>query len=327
MMNVYVTSHAKSSVRVTLLFVFLLASAHVRAGMNEAHADTLIIGGKLVLVEREVDYAEADSSVTPEAAPKEERKAKKRRPFGSRRLGFEVAPGLALQRPDLSTAGARVLNEYLGTPSYVSGQFSLTLKGSIQLGRSDFFLEGGIGVSYLSTNNRSFQTENLSDSLYSLYSNGAGELFQVTRFRYPIGAEFDTLAMQLSSSPHRSSWLKLPLQLVQERDLNRSLTLRWGIGMTVMGRMRETTETTYLISRENATDQHLELPASSLSSPQWQFLPSASLGARLSLDRNWWLSSELRYEGLFRGIRLDDEVLRTRGHFLAVGVGLIYLFD
>lgn len=326
-MNVFVTSHAKSSVRVTLLFVFLLAATYVQAGFEAVHADTLIIGGKLVLVEREVDYANPDSSVIPEEVPKEDRKVKKKRPFGSRRIGFEVAPGLALQYPNLSNDGDRVLNEYLGTPSYASGQFSLSLRASLQLGRSDFFLEGGLGVCYLSTNNRTFQPENLADSLYSLYSNGEGELFQITRFRYPIGAEFDTIAMQISARPHRSSWIKLPLQVVQERDVNRSMTLRWGIGLALLGRLRESSETTYLVRRENATDQHLELPASNLNSPAWQLLPSASLGARFSLDRNWWLSSELRYEGFFSGIQHDDDILRTRGHFISIGIGLTYLFD
>jgi hypothetical protein len=284
----------KSSRHKPLLLLFLLivlAKPCDAALVN----DTIILGGKRLLIERELSYDTLGEKNQAEEAPNKKTTVKRRK-FDDWRIGFEVLPSLTVQHFTSNAESFMTLSEAgIGTSNPGSAMgLSLTVERKIKTRNGAIWLSLAPGIDYFNAPSPHFDVNQLSDSLYGFHYFGDGRLGQVTRFRYPIGAEFDTLEVQLTRQDLRTSWLSLPIGVLFERSVNKKMAFRFGGGMNFRLRIDEERPSMLLLPKTGI--DYLQLPE---TSNLWAYrmltlTPWLQGSLRYALDRNWGLNMGLR---------------------------------
>jgi hypothetical protein len=284
----------KSSRHKPLLLLFLLI---VLAKPSDAALvnDTIILGGKRLLIERELSYDTLGEKNQEEEAPSKKTTVKRRK-FDDWRIGFEVSPSLTVQQFTSNAEGLMTLSEAgIGTTNPGSAMgLSLTVERKIKTGNGAIWLSLAPGIDYFNAPSPHFDVNQLSDSLYGFHYYGDGRLGQVTRFRYPIGAEFDTLEVQLTRQDLRTSWLSLPIGVLFERSVNKKMAFRFGGGLNFRLRIDEERPGILLLPKTGI--DYLQLPETSnlWAYRMLTFTPWLQGSLRYALDRNWGLNMGLR---------------------------------
>jgi hypothetical protein len=313
----------KSS-RLWPLLLLLLCSVQVTPSSAALVNDTIILGGKRLLIERELSY-----DTLGEKNPSEEgltkRNTLKRRKFDDWRIGFEVSPSLTMQQFTSNAEGFMTLHDAgIGTSNPGSAMgLALTVERKFKTRGGNLWLMIAPGIDYFNAPSPHFEVNQLSDSLYGFHYYGDGRLGQITRFRYPIGAEFDTLEVQLSRQDLRTSWLSLPISVHFERPINKQFAFRFGGGLNLRLRIDEERPEVLLLPKSGI--EYVELPE---TSNPWAYrsitlTPWVQGSMRYALDRNWGLNMGLRV-AIPLNETDDNPWFERRSVALGVALGLSY---
>ena len=286
--------NSKSSRLWSLLLSFLLialAQPSAAALVN----DTIILGGKRLLIERELSYDTLGEKNQEEEAPRKKTTVKRRK-FDDWRIGFEVSPSLTVQQFTSNAEGLMTLPEAgIGASNLGSAMgLALTVERKIKTRGGDFWLSFAPGIDYFNAPSPHFDVNQLSDSLYGFHAFGDGRLGQITRFRYPIGAEFDTLEVQLSRQDLRTSWLSLPIGVLFERPINKQIAFRFGGGLNFRLRIDEERPSVLLLPTSGIEYVELAETSTAWAYQMFTFTPWLQGSLRYAFDRNWGLNMGLR---------------------------------
>lgn len=321
-------TYYRSSCPVALLLFLLLQVSPLLAdtGLNEvlclAKNDTIIIDGKRLIVERELlyDTLETPEEITPEP---ELPKLKKRRSPDTWRVSFEAAPGILAGRLGPNENQAPNLDAFMGQAFQITGSMGLYLGVNRKIGTQGWRFHTGLGVDFLQIENTNFRPDQFSDSLFAFISNEQGAVQHIERFRFPIGAEFDTLETALVSAPFVATWLTVPVGLSSEKILNKSTVLKFGFGADVRLLMMSEQSDLMVITNESPPYQTYQ-SKQSIDYNRLFVTPYASVGVRFKMDRNWWLTTGLRTGWMFGMMDFSDSGIRYSGAHVQALVGLEY---
>lgn len=190
----------KSNALVVLLF--LLAIAGSANSFIEEKSDTIIIDGKLVVVNRVVEYDDGDEPEKPKHEPRTDRRFS---------WGLNVLPnyiiGSVKGTGDMQSLGQFVNKDWKG---------ELGFDGSINVRMYDdydVFYSLGVGYSLFKFNNDFFSISELDDSLWRFETLTDGDLTQITLHRFDIGSETDTLAVELKESDITLTAFRVPMSI------------------------------------------------------------------------------------------------------------------
>jgi hypothetical protein len=316
----FLFSIEKSSRRGVLLFLLMAASLASLAS-ESCVADTIIIGGKKLIVQRELTY---DTLGTP-GETLEPKKQKKRLRLGDWKVGFNVAGYLPLDEVRPETAGYSSINAFVGADRRRGNGMGFMVWTERKLGKQGWHLHAGIGMDYLTGRNLSFDTSQIDDSLFAFASFNEDELDQILLFRFDIGSETDTLPVDLFDAGYQSNWLRVPLGLSYERELSKKTILRFGAGLDLRILLdSELPEFIFLPDLGNEVITYAP-DTDNLKFKPFTLTPWLSAGARWQMDRRWWLTTEVRGNLPQRPLLAND--LFTINRVLFAGqVGVCYLF-
>lgn len=309
----------KSS-RCGVLLFLLLASATTVSALHPCANDTIIIGGKKLIVQRELTY---DTLGTPGAEMKPEKRRKRLR-LGDFKVGFHVAGYLPFDEVRPETAGYSSVNAFVGPDRRSGNGMGFLLWGERKLGKQGWALHAGLGMDYITGTHLTFDTDQIDDSLFAFASFTEDELDQILRFRFDIGSETDTVAVNLFDAGYQSNWIRVPIGLSYEREVSQNAILRFCAGLDL--RVLMSSELPSFVFLPDLGNEVLtyEPGPDNLSFRPFTVSPWASVGARWKMDRRWWLTTELRGN-------LPQQPLEVNPHFeirrLLLGgqVGVCYL--
>lgn len=244
-------------------------------------ADTLIIGGKKVVVERVVTYDTIPVIQDPDLEP-DKPKLKK-----DHLLFFQAEGGLNRGQLLHEASDLVAVNEFTGSSARNGVYFKLEL-GYEKPINDQLRLKGGLGFHGCKVINYSFDSELLDDSLFRFESFKPNELSQITRWRYEIGTETDTISLPLNAETIEQFYLTIPLELVwaQERDQNRTNWQRRntaGLGLTIMYALNQPQSTLTAVSTSDASFEQAT-PEDYKFNP-WVLAPKIFVGQR-------WISKQ-----------------------------------
>lgn len=316
----------RSSCPVALLLFLLLPVCSVYAltesdfGLYRSENDTIIIDGKRLIVERELFY---DTLETVEEKTPEPPKLRKRRSPDTWRVGFEAAPGLLAGRLGPDEDRTANLDAFIGNAVQFTGTMGLYVGVNRKIGKQGWRFNTGLGLDFLQIENTNFRADQFSDSLFAFVSSQPGEVQHIERFRFPIGAEFDTLETALVSAPFVATWLTIPLGMSREKPLSKTTVLKFGFGADWRVLISGDASTLTLVSNESPPYQDLQ-GGQSIDFNRLFFTPYAQVGARFKMDRNWWLTTGLRTGWVFGMIDFADSGIRYSGAHLQALIGIEY---
>lgn len=311
----------KSSHLCALLFLLtMIASPGASAGVTLC-ADTIIIGGKKLIVEREVVY---DTLGIPGERLEPTERLKKRMRLGEFRAGFRATGYLPFDEISTSTEGAfSSLNAYLGADSRLGSGVGFEIYGERKIGKKGWFVTSGAGIDYLNGKNLAFDPNTIDDSLFTFASFEDDALDQILLFRFDIGSETDTLSTTIFDDPYRSSWLRIPVGVGIEREVSRKTILRFCAGVDL--RIHLQGEIPDFIFLPDLGNDYLVESSQSLSYRSLLFTPWVSAGARWQMDRRWWINADLRGAAPMSPLVQNDQV-RISSVIIAGQIGVMYLF-
>lgn len=314
---------SKSSCLWPLLLLFIL-TALTEQCVAAMPNDTIILGGKRLLIQRELSYDTLPEKRDPEILP-EKRNTVKRRKFDTWRVGFEVTPAVFVHRFESEDPALITLDEAgIGKSNPGSGMgLAVAIERKIATRSGAFWLTFTPGIDYFSAPSPYFDPELLSDSLFGFHYYGDGRLGEITRFRYPIGAEFDTLEVRLSQNEFRTAWLSLPVGLLYEIAVNKQLALRFGGGINLRILMSGDQPDLMLLPKTGI--DYIQLLE---SQNEWAYrslivTPWLQGSMRYALDRNWGLNLGLRAAFPFNEVEQNTWINR-RGLSISALIGLSY---
>lgn len=295
MTNEPLTSARSSSLRPLLLFLAVLLFGFAvpvfsAAAFIHEPADTIIIGGKRLVVDREVIY---DTLATRTDPPIEQPKLKKRKRPDTWRAHFEVHPGFGIDEFNSTLEDYLTVNEYIGSSQQVTGHVNLAAGMQYKPGKSNLRIHFGVGIDYLQTSGRGYDASALGDSLYAFESPSLGSLNAIERFRFPIGAEFDTTAVNLRSSAIRAVWMTLPIGVFTEPEISKKFHLRFGAGVNLRLLIHSELPDIQFLPSIGAAQQSFKGDQLSAFNT-FSMAPWAHGGVRYAIDRNWWISAGVR---------------------------------
>lgn len=309
----------KSSHIRALLFLLVFSTSGYAAMGVTLVSDTIIIGGKKLIVEREVVYdtlSEAGDRLEPE---KPRRKRLKR---GDARIGFRASGYLPVDQITSDIPGAySSVGAFVGSDSRVGSGVSFELYAERKLGMRGWFVTTGVGIDYLNGKNLTFDSEAIDDSLFTFASFENDQLDQILLFRFDIGSETDTLGMPLFDDPYRSSWLRIPIGVGYERELSRQSILRFCAGIDI--RINLSGEQPDFIFLPDLGNEVVIQTAEEIGFRAMALTPWVSGGVRWQMDRRWCLTTELRGSLPFRPLSTDSPV-EVRSVLLSGQVGVCY---
>lgn len=259
------------------LSCIVLLSQHAVASAS----DTLIIGGKKVVVERVVTYDTIPVIEDPELEL-EKPKLKK-----NHVLFFQTEGGMNRGQLLHEASDLVAVNEFIGNSTRNGVYFKLELGYEKPL-NDQLRLKGGIGIHGCKVVNYTFDLELLDDSLFRFESFKPNELSQITRLRYDIGTETDTIPLPLNTETIEQFYLTFPLELVwaQARNQNRTNWQRRntaGLGLTIMYALNQPQSTLTAVSIFDASFTQAS-PEDYLFKP-WVLAPKIFVGQR-------WISKQ-----------------------------------
>ena len=308
-----------------LLFSFFLAfQAEASATPLILENDTIILGGKTLIVEREVVY---DSSSTSSNQLDPEEKERPRLKLGTWRIGFDVSGYAPIDGMKSKVDGYSSLNAFVG-PDLRRGS-GMGVGGHVEraVGRDGFLIHSGLAIDFVNGFNYTLDQTQLDDSLMSFASFDKNTLDQILLFRYDIGSETDTVEMTLSQEAIQTSWLRLPIGLVYEREINREFTLRAGIFADVRMFLNGKSPDIYLLpdrGSEPILYQTSELEKDDIYN-RFSITPRLSIGGRFKMDRRWWFLATLNGGFPFNPMR-ENDFIEYRSILTHVNLGVQYHF-
>lgn len=202
--------------KLSCVILLLQSTLHIVAA-ERFDRDTITIDGAPLELQLELSQA-------PEAF---EYSGKKARNLSRKGPAVLVGMGSGFSWNSNSTLGPHV-SRFIGKPMRPLA----TIRAGLEWGTERRFLrsDASFGVS----NNWSFDTSFLNDSIYGIQTDGQGGMEQLIRFTYPdLGVEFDTLS--LPTSLHAVQMLSLGLVFggfIGKSPVGRSLPSRWWLGIS-----------------------------------------------------------------------------------------------
>lgn len=319
-MNLRLNKRNRSSCVPPLLLFFLLLT-HGAEGASHFLSfapDTIIIGGKYLIVEPRLEYDTLRESTSNEPV--------KRRKEREWRAGFEAAPGVQFNRLRSTQEGYRLIDEFVGKNLSIEAAMAAWGFAEYRLGRSNLWLFAGAGINFFTVSGSGADLENLSDSVFTYRSPETNVLQAIERFRYPIGTEFDTVSVTLSRRAIAFSSVQIPFQLCYAQALSRKLELVVYAGADVQ--LLRVTESRPLELLSTSDDRFLTqdlAPSDAFRS----FSLSPVLGARLGigLDRKWMLLTGVRLTYLPSVFNADAVPFQHNAVRGSITLGWSYTFD
>lgn len=185
-----------------MVLLFLYPASYLAFDLELLASDTIIIDGKLVVVNRVVQYHDDD----PKEEPKHEPSTDYRFSWGMNIL------------PNLNYGSVQSTGELESLQSFIDKSWSgeLGFDGSIN-GRIyqdyDRFYSIGLGFSLFKFQNEFFSLSSLDDSLWKFESLEPGTISQITLDQFDIGFETDTLDITLRESDLTLTAFRVPMSI------------------------------------------------------------------------------------------------------------------
>lgn len=312
---------AKSRVITLLLFLFFAFSAE--ATDHYCWSDTIIIGGKRLIVEREVSY---DTLNTTANQPEAEKAVRKRLSLGSLRLGFTGTGYVPLDQISAEVPGFSSVNAFTGPDRRPGSGMGTEVYMERQLGNSGWYAHTGVGMDVMTGFHLSFDTAVVDENLFAFASFSKNELDQILLYTYDIGSETDTIAINLSQEGFKSSWLRVPVGVVFEREASASFVWRMGLFADLRLNLSGTTPDIVLIADRGGEMHFVDAELNSWKYRSFMVNPRLSLGGRWEMDRRWWLITQVEVAFPFSPIESEGAGFEYSGLLVNAGVGVQYLF-
>lgn len=314
---------SRSSCLPPLLLFLLILTAWV-SGYGSAHpalADTIIIGGKYLVVEHSLEYDTLRNNQSSE--PDKPVKAKSKRMW---RAGFEAAPGAQFNRLRSTREGFALIDEFVGKNLRTEAAMQATAFAEYRLANSNFWIHTGIGFDVFTVSGSGADLNSLSDSVFIYRAPQTNVLQAIERFRFPIGAEFDTIDVAISRRSVAFTAIQVPLQLAYSTALSRKLDFDVFAGVDARLLKVSDADAFELLSESNGDFQTIDL---SQSETVRLFTVSPVFGSRFryKLDKKWMLLAGLRVAYIPSpfvgdGLPLTHNALRA-----SLSLGWSYTFD
>ncbi|MFT4682872.1 MAG: hypothetical protein ACI80P_000662 [Flavobacteriales bacterium] len=311
------------SIQKMLLFFVFVFSASLASGFISLSNDTIVLDGKTVIVQREVTI---DTVSTTIAHPLDEKKRKKRLDFGTWRGGFRAEGYVPIDILTSKEQGYSSVNAFVGADRRRGNGSGIMLFIERGVGKRGFSFNSGVGIDFITGTNFNFDINELNDSLLTFANFVPNQLDQILLLRYELGSEFDTLRVNLENNPFKTTWLRVPLGMLWEREINKDVTMRFGGGVNLR----------FLLANERPDvvflpDLGKEIRAISSQDESWSYktvsaTPFLSGGVRFSMDRNWWLDLGLKGGFPFNPIHSNAAGVEYQSILLSGNAGVMYLF-
>ena len=211
-------------------------------------ADTLIVDGKKVLINRVIEYDTV--RVENGREPSEIKRPKSAVPWLLGIEGGALATGSVLES-DLNNL--QTIDQFIDQPVRFSVDPAAVVYGGLILS-DQWSVMVGFGVRNIKARFTHFDTQQLDDSLHRFESFEDGELSQITRYDYgDLGAELDTFSLTLSDQEIVLGYLEIPLLFNYSMALpkSRDWRLDFQFGLQAQFLYKKSTSDLLLIS-ENA---------------------------------------------------------------------------
>ena len=315
--------HYRSSCLPPLL-LFLLTLTSAVQGYGSAHpapADTIIIGGKYLVVESSLEY---DTLRTPHEQQPERPKTPNKKP--AIRVGFEAVPGAQFNRLRSTENGFALIDEFVGKNLRTEAAMSANAFAQYQLGTSDLWAYAGAGVEFFTVSGSGANTNGLSDSVFVFRSPETNVLQAIERFRYPIGVEFDTIEVALNRTALAFSAVQVPVQLNYMRSVSRKLELQLFAGVDLRFIRLSTADNWLLVS---TVDSRVDEFDAGQADAYRSFAVSPLAGARFcyKLDKQWALLVGARVSHVPSVFTSDNVPFSHNAWRTSLSLGWSYSFD
>lgn len=306
------------------LLLFLLILTIQVSGYGSAHpalADTIIIGGKYLVVEHSLEYDTLRNTQASEPG-----KASKVRPKRMWRAGFEATPGAQFNRLRSSQDGFALLDEFVGKNLRTEAAMSASAFAEYRLAKSNFWIHAGIGIDFFTVSGSGADFNRLSDSVFVYRSPQTNVLQAIERFRYPIGTEFDTIDVAVSRRSVAFSAIQFPVHFAYSTALSRKLQLDVFAGADLRLLSISDADALEMLSEANSDVQSVDLeqPAAIRS-----FMVSPVIGSRLrfKIDKKWMLLTGLRVAYMPSAFVHDAVPFTHNAVRASLSLGWSYTFD
>ncbi len=280
--------------------------------------DTLIIGGKKVVVERVITYDTIPEVKEPTPDFKKPKLRKDHLFF------FQAESGLNRGQLLHESSNLMSVAEMIGnsTRNGIYFKFEMGYEKPI---KGQLNLKAGIGILGCQVVNYSFDTTELDDSLFRFESFAPDQLSQITRWRFDIGTETDTVPVNLVTNQIEQFYLSLPLQLVwaQGRNQNKSHWQRRntaGLGASILYALNTPNAPLAAVSKVN--DSYEVLNEQEYNFKKWVLAPNIFIGQRwLSKKGNSiWIQANASFP--FSTIETEESSFYFNQQWLGLSAGL-----
>ncbi len=265
-----------SSTLGVLLFLFaLVANAN-----PTCNGDTLIVDGRLVIVNRIVEY---DTLEVQEEPPQEI----KRKNY---RLGVNVEfkGGPSFSNPKSNVGNLQTISDFRGKNANVSGAaqgvFSLSYHQKNKRNKESWYVKLGLGLGVTSISNQFFPESDLDTALWRFEVDGEKNIRQIIRIQYDIGAELDTADIKLRRSNISMISLDVPVAFGYVIPTeNKKIQLTAEIGLVSRMQLSKAGGPIVLL---NANGEYDYVALDDLQLKSFLFEPFIGVGTKISLGRN-----------------------------------------
>jgi hypothetical protein len=309
-----------------LLFCYLPEVAAKKHSTDWIHSpnDTIIIGGKRLIVEREVRYdtVSQETLTPPDQNPTQ--KPLKKRKKGEWNAFFSVLPGVDFHQLKSKTGNQATVLQFNG--SAMESTFSNSFEAGMRFkpAKQTFWFSGGVSLTYASIAHQDFDQSQLTDSLFDFMSSPQSELQAIDRFRFPIGIEYDTSLVDTRNAPFIGTWIALPVGFGIDRMASAKRTWCFGFGFTARMLIQSKSETLMLLPDEGAMFRTVLLGDNGVFS-NFHLSGWGEVATRFQLDSFWHLSTGIRFDVPLAVI--DDALpVNYRAIRLSAVVGISYRF-
>lgn len=282
-----------------LVLLFSCCSFLVRAEVS----DTIIVDGKVVVVQREIVEVDPDEFDHDTTGNGNKEHPNTRRPKGPRKIGqgFSVGVnaggGIMFGNVSTNASGFETLAEFISDNK--SMYFSYLIHGGINYHfNKKWSIHTGVGLWSARMKNVYFKEEDLTqDSLLGFLSNSNGSLSQYYWFEVGPGAETDTTEMQLYDTDLKITSLDFPFVLrhtFTDNDSRGSGSKpNWfaGAGFVLTSFGAKSGGPFQLV---NSSGDYQQLGITSLN------VPSISVNPVLEGGMRWWMQDHMIFEWQLR---------------------------
>jgi hypothetical protein len=291
-------------------WLFLLPFFAV-ASVSEALKDTIIIDGKILVVEQDVSY----DTLNHQASRKKPRKT-----HNGWRLGWEFEGGSSLSYVNTPFEGYKTVNEYTGriTRYAPASGFSVLAEKEFP----SWTLRFGFGLDSWIAPVRSFDVNQIDDSLYRFFSPEVNHLAQIVRYRYELGEELDTIPIQLSEQTFNSTNLHVRCTASKELKKTKTSFYRIGAGMEAVFALSQKRPDFILLA--NKGSKYFTPEANNTyRTAKWLIIPKFELGYRFKIQNKYWFDLGVYGKLLYRPIKREDAPIQIFGSTFGVSLAVI----